>query len=196
MARRRSTSRTSSRSVADSTSPQKPSSVPSKQRSRTVPWSFYRSITNLLRTTIAEAQTNEGQLNCVSRASGTAKSRWSGQDCTARSARNDCLPRNRELVSCRLSDQQNRTGSMVEHKSGDMSDRFRADGRLATVFTAGANDHQVGLPLGRNVDNLAFRSPLTCGSIGVSATEIPNWVGNVRSDPLKLTGPVRAEPTE
>jgi hypothetical protein len=48
---------------------------------------------------------------------------------------------------------------MVENETGDMSDRSGADTGFAAVFGAGADDHQVRLPLGRNVDNLRSGRP-------------------------------------
>src|SRR6202048_4042238 len=71
------------------------------------------------------------------------------------------LPRNRKLLSCQLSHQQDRTRSMVEDESGNMSDRSRADNEFAAVLGAGANDHKFSLPLGCNVYNFALWPTLT-----------------------------------
>src|ERR1700738_4197357 len=71
------------------------------------------------------------------------------------------LPRNRKLLSCQLSHQQDRTRSMVEDESGNMSDRSRADNEFAAVLGAGANDHKFSLPVGCNVYNFALWPTLT-----------------------------------
>src|SRR3981081_4294523 len=69
-------------------------------------------------------------------------------------------PRNRKLLSRQRPNQKDRTWSMIDYESCDMSDRFRPNCVSTTVFGARTNNHQVCLPFGCSVNNFALWSAL------------------------------------